>query len=156
MRLVAGVAVTLAVVVGGSLVVTRFVDEARTRPLPPDVTEPVDAWSVQLVTGSCLAELPPDGEVGRVRVVPCAQQHEAQVIGEYGFDPDALWPGQEAAHARVARSCVLTEEEAAAGVEVVTWAPTEAGWRDGDRSGLCLAVPPEPVTGSSSSVPQEG
>ncbi|MFS0705261.1 hypothetical protein AB6N23_12125 [Cellulomonas sp. 179-A 9B4 NHS] len=155
-RLVVGVVVTVAAVTGASLVVGRFVEEGRTRPLPPDVTEPVDAYAVQLVTGSCLAGLPADGAVDRVRVVPCAQEHAAQVIGEYAFAPDAVWPGQDAAHARVARSCVLTDEEAQAGVEVVTWAPTREGWDDGDRSGLCLAVPPEPVTGSSSSVPVEG
>lgn len=152
----AAVMVVVAVLAGGSLVAARLVDERRARPLPPDVAAPVDAWAVQLVTGSCLAELPADGAVGRVRVVPCAQEHAAQVVGEYAFAPDAVWPGQERAHAQVARSCVLTDEEQAAGVVVVTWAPTRAGWDDGDRSGLCLAVPPEPVTGSSSSVPTEG
>ncbi|WP_187697846.1 hypothetical protein [Cellulomonas telluris] len=142
--LVVGAAVVAAAVVaGGGVLVADRVRTAREQPLPADVTAPVEAWAVQLVTGSCLAELPPDGPVERVRVVPCADEHAAQVIGQYAFAQDAVWPGQEGAHARVARSCTLSDEETAAGVRVVTWAPTEEGWRDGDREGLCLAVPPE-------------
>ncbi|QCB95459.1 hypothetical protein E5225_15035 [Cellulomonas shaoxiangyii] len=141
---------------GAGLLVADRVEASRSRPLPPDVTAPVDAWAAQVVTGSCLAELPADGAVERVRVVPCADPHTAQVVGQFWFAPDAVWPGQDAAHARVARSCALTDEETAAGVRVVTWAPTEDGWRSGDRDGLCLAVAPEPVSGSSLSVPTEG
>lgn len=158
---VAGTLVTAAVLAGGGLLVADRVQESRSRPLPADVTAPVDAWAVQLVTGSCLADLPADGPVTRVRVVPCADEHAARVVGQYAFGQDAVWPGQEAAHARVARSCVLSDEETAAGVHVVTWAPTEEGWRDGDREGLCLAVGPAPGGGTpgggtSSSAPQDG
>lgn len=132
----------------GAVLGTRAVTTARSRPLPADVTAPTTAYAVQLVTGSCLAELPPDGEVDRVDVVPCADRHAAQVVAQYAFDASAVWPGQDAAHARVARACVLSDEEVAAGVELVTWAPTAAGWSAGDRTGLCVAVPPTPVTGS--------
>ncbi|WP_207800629.1 MULTISPECIES: hypothetical protein [Cellulomonas] len=139
---------TVAVVAVGSVLGTRAVTSARSAPLPADVAAPTDAYAAQLVTGSCLATLPADGEVDRVRVVPCAQEHAAQVVGEYAFDPAAVWPGQDGAHTRVARSCVLSDAEVEAGVRAITWAPTEAGWSRGDRAGLCLAVPPAPVTGS--------
>ncbi|MCC2336337.1 hypothetical protein [Cellulomonas wangsupingiae] len=142
---VAGAVVLLAV---GAVVGTQAVTDARTRPLPPDVSVPTDAYAVQLVSGSCLAELPADGEVGRVRVVPCSEAHAAQVVTQYAFDPAGVWPGQDGAHARVARACVLSDEEVAAGVRLVTWAPTRSGWSDGDRTGLCVAVPTSPVTGS--------
>lgn len=139
---------TVVVVAGLAALGTWAVSEARSRPLPSDVTTPTTAYAVQLVTGSCLAALPPDGEVDRVDVVPCAEAHAAQVVGQYAFEPEAVWPGQRDAHARVARACVLSEEEVAAGVDLVTWAPTAASWSDGDRTGLCVAVPPAPVTGS--------
>lgn len=132
----------------GAVLGTRAVTTARSRPLPADVTAPTQAYAVQLVTGSCLAALPDDGEVDRVDVVPCADRHVAQVVAQYAFDAAAVWPGQDGAHARVARACVLSEEEVAGGVRLVTWAPTESGWAGGDRTGLCVAVPPEPVTGS--------
>ncbi|MBF0689353.1 MAG: hypothetical protein IR158_16505 [Cellulomonas sp.] len=138
----------VALLAGGTVLGTRAVTDARSRPLPADVTAATEAYAVQLVTGSCLADLPGDGEVERVDVVPCGDPHAAQVVAQYGFDPAAVWPGQEAAHARVARACVLSDDEVAAGVRVVTWAPTPAGWAAGDRTGLCLAVPPSPVTGS--------
>lgn len=146
---VAGVALgafwTLALV-GVGVAVAMTV--AQQRPLAADVDAPRDAHVQQLVTGSCLAELPADGPVERVRVVPCAQPHAAQVVSTFQFSPAAVWGGQDAADSRVAQGCTLTDEERAAGVTLVTWAPTEAGWRRGDRTGLCLAVPPAPVTGS--------
>ncbi len=138
----------VAVLAVGAVVGTRAVTAARSRPLPADIAEPTEAYAVQLVTGSCLATLPGDGSVERVQVVPCAQEHAAQVVAQFAFDPAAVWPGQDAAHARVVRACVLREDEVAAGVRLVTWAPTEQGWSAGDRTGLCLAVPPTPVTGS--------
>lgn len=128
---------TLGVVVA---VVVGFLTAQTTRPLPGDVDSARDAHAVQLVTGTCIEELPADGSVDVVRVVPCAQPHEAQVVTEYDFAQDAVWPGQQAADARVARACVLDEAETAAGVRPVTWAPTEHGWSGGDRRGLCLAV----------------
>lgn len=142
---VAGVLV--AVAAAGTLG-AQALTASRSRPLPADVTAPTRAYAVQLVTGSCLADLPPDGDVDRVDVVPCADPHAAQVVAQYAFDPAAVWPGQPDAHRRVARACVLSDAEVAAGVRVVTWAPSQESWARGDRDGLCLAVPPQPVTGS--------
>ncbi|UZN03938.1 septum formation family protein [Cellulomonas sp. S1-8] len=141
----AGAVVVLAAL---AVVGTRTLSDYRSRPLAPDVAQPVEAYAVQLVTGSCLEALPADGEVGRVGVVPCADPHAAQVVAQYAFDAAAAWPGQDGAHQRVTRACVLSDEEVAAGVRLVTWAPSEAGWSRGDRTGLCLAVPTGPVTGS--------
>jgi hypothetical protein len=129
----------IAVLVGSAL---------AQRPLPADVAEPVDAHAVQLVPGSCLADVPADGQVDRVRVVPCADPHAAQVVSSYAFEPDAAWPGSAEASARVEASCDLTAAEREQGTRMLAWAPTEASWARGDRTGLCVAVPPGPVTGS--------
>ena len=134
---VLGILGTVALVAAVTVVVLTAL---ATRPLPPDVGEPRNARAQQLVTGSCVEALPPDGPVGSVRVVPCADPHEAQVITQFSFAADAVWPGQQAADARVARACVLDQSEITAGVRTVTWSPTERSWADGDRVGLCLAV----------------
>lgn len=144
----AAVAVAVGLVTGSAAIGAWAVTAARSRPLPADVTAPTTAHAVQLVTGSCLATLPADGEVDRVEVVPCADPHAAQVVGQYAFEAQAVWPGQRDAHARIVRSCVLADEETEAGVRLVTWAPTARSWAAGDRTGLCVAVPPAPVTGS--------
>lgn len=118
------------------------------RPLPADVTEPVDAHAVQLVPGACLADVPADGPVDRVRVVPCAEPHAAQVVSSYAFEPGSAWPGPAAASARVEASCDLTAAERDEGTRMLAWAPSAGSWARGDRTGLCVAVPPAPVTGS--------
>jgi len=128
---------TLALLVGGGLLVATAL---ASRPLPADVSAPVDAHAVQLVTGNCLAELPADGPVDTVRVVPCDDEHVARVVSQYAFDEDAVWPGQQAADQRVAAGCVLSADETQAGDRLVTWAPTEESWGQGDRTGLCLVV----------------
>ena len=134
---VLGVLGTVALAVGVSVAVLTMM---ATRPLPADVPAARDARAQQLVTGNCVLSVPDDGRVDNVRVVPCAEPHEAQVVTEFSFAPDAVWPGQQSADARVARACVLDTDEVAAGVRTVTWSPTERSWEDGDRVGLCLAV----------------
>jgi len=134
---VLGVLGTVALAVGVTAVVLTALG---TRSLPADVPAARDARAQQLVTGNCLASLPANGPVGSVRVVPCADPHEAQVVTEFSFAANAVWPGQQAADARVARACVLDDDEIAEGVRTVTWSPTERSWADGDRVGLCLAV----------------
>lgn len=121
---------------------------AATRPLPADVDAPRDARAVQLVTGSCVADLPEDGPVDRVRVVPCADPHRAQVVTSYEFPSDADWPGAAEASDTVAAACRLTDAERASGLTAVVWAPTALSWSRGDRTGLCLARSAEPTTGS--------
>jgi hypothetical protein len=145
----AGIAVgavwTVVQVVVAVSLVTGYL---ATRPLPVTVDAAQDAFATQLTTGHCLADLPDDDAVGRVPVVPCDEEHSAQVVSEFRFDPDAVWPGQDDADALVAAGCELSAEETEAGLTAVTWAPTEGTWADGDRTGLCVAHRDAPFTGS--------
>ena len=125
-----------------AVVLVVLLTARATSPLPPDVSAPRDAHVAQLVVGNCLANLPADGDVDVVRVVPCADEHAASVVSEYRFGDDAVWPGQTGADARVAQACVLSTAEQDAGDTVVTWAPTQDGWDSGDRTGLCLIATP--------------
>lgn len=146
---VAGIAIGVVWTVVQAVVVTSLLTQwLATRPLALDVAEPRPVLASRLVTGHCLSRLPPDGEVGRVEVVPCERRHAAEVISQYRFAPDAVWPGQQGADARIARACQLTPAEVAAGVGLVTWAPTARSWDDGDRTGLCVAHRDGGLTGS--------
>lgn len=148
LRVVAAVVVG-ALLLGGALAWVALLRDARLpSPLPPEVGAARTADAVQLVTGHCLESLPDHGEVARVRLVPCGDEHEAEVLSQYAFRADDVWPGQDAAHGRVANACPLTAPMIEAGVTAVTWAPTSASWERGDRTGLCLAVLPSPSTGS--------
>ncbi|OLT51003.1 DUF4190 domain-containing protein [Cellulosimicrobium sp. CUA-896] len=141
--MVVGAVATVGWVVGA--VAWWQLEEARS-PLAGDVAAPTTVHARQLVLGSCLDELPPDGEVARVRVVPCADEHRAQVVTRTDFGADEVWPGDEAATRRVARVCgpeVLGPDPT--GLERVVWVPTETSWRDGDRTGLCLAASDDPL-----------
>jgi hypothetical protein len=147
---VAGMVLGAVVTVGwglGALVWWQG-EQART-PLAGDVDAPRTASARQLVLGSCLAELPPDGEVSDVSVVPCADEHRAQVVARTDFGADDVWPGQQAADRRVARVCTpdVLGPDAPDGVTLVVWSPTEASWLDGDRTGLCLVASDDPLPG---------
>jgi Domain of unknown function (DUF4190)/Septum formation len=146
---VAGVVIGLVWTLVQAVVVGSLVQGwLRSRPVPLAVDDARSAWVTQLATGHCLADLPDDGPLGEVEVVPCAERHGAQVLSDYRFAPDAVWPGQDQAAARVATACQLTEAETEAGLATVAWVPTEASWADGDRTGLCVAHMPGGFTGS--------
>lgn len=133
----------------GALATGGMLTWYENRPLPATITEARTANVSQLVTGSCVESLPHDGEVSSVRVVPCDRPHGAQVLTTYAFGATTVWPGQQRADERVAEACEITDEERAAGVRLVTWAPTHDAWSRGDRTGLCLAtVEGDGLTGS--------
>lgn len=120
-------------------VAVALVAAAVLRPLPVDLSQAQQAHARQLVVGSCLAELPADGVVDLVQVVPCEQTHVAEVVSSYPFT-DSGWPGQSAADRAVADSCRLPDDPTATGTALVAWAPTRSSWALGDRTGLCLVV----------------
>ncbi|GAA1719493.1 hypothetical protein GCM10009809_14120 [Isoptericola hypogeus] len=147
-----GLVAALLVATGVALGVDAARDGAWA-PVSADVTEPREVNAVQLVLGSCVADLPADGPVGRVLVVPCTDRHEAQVVGRSDAEPGAVWPGADDAAAGSARTCgpaLLGPEgrEEADALRFVVWAPTEASWEAGDRAGLCLAAATSARSGS--------
>ncbi len=108
------------------------------RPLPADVAAPRYAVPQQLVVGSCLQTLPQDGDVWVVRVVPCADSHEAQVVVRQDLtNPPA---GQTRLDEAAAQLCATG---APASGRLVVWAPTP-----GHSTVTCLVTTP---TGAPSS-----
>ncbi|MDQ2625249.1 MAG: hypothetical protein M3Y20_08845, partial [Actinomycetota bacterium] len=121
LRIVGAIVVGAMLLLGGGAAWLGLVMSNRlAAPIGPDVDAPRTAAAVQLVTGNCLAELPPDGNVQNVRVVPCDHEHAAQVYSQYAFAQNAVWPGQDGAHARVAGACQLSVGLEEAGVSAVT------------------------------------
>src|SRR5665647_2664326 len=71
-----------------------------------DVSGPTTANARQVDTGHCIADLPRDGEVARVELVPCSQPHEAEVVGLLTLQ-DESWPGQESVDNQVTGWCEM-------------------------------------------------
>lgn len=105
------------------------------------VDGPTTAHVGRLDAGHCLAQLPADGSVSRVEVVPCSSAHEAEVVGVLTL-PDGDWPGADEVEERVGAWCEMDNAQLAAGLQPVVWTPTERGWGQGDRDGVCLAAQP--------------
>lgn len=99
-----------------------------------EVTGPTSAHVRQLSAGHCLREMP-EGVTTRVTVVPCAQAHAAVVATVVPLRGGS-WPGADEALRTVETRCRVTAQP---GAELVALTPTAAGWRAGDRNGLCLA-----------------
>ncbi len=131
---IAGVLV-LAVVAGGTVGVRTWLER---RPLG-EVVAAVSVNPGRLTTGHCVADLPDDGDVTRVTAVPCGTAHAVEVVATRVL-PDEEWPGQASVDATLARWCEMDSAERAAGFHAVVWAPSERGWGQGDRTGLCLAA----------------
>ncbi|MGP7961464.1 hypothetical protein ACTVCO_11745 [Sanguibacter sp. A247] len=99
-----------------------------------DVLAPTSAYARQLGPGHCLEEIP-HGTTHRVTVVPCTLTHEALVLDAVPLRGEA-WPGADEVVRTVETRCRVL---IAAGLDLIALSPTEAGWRAGDRTGLCVA-----------------
>lgn len=108
-----------------------------TRPIG-DVTSPTGANARQVRPGHCIRDLPTDGSVGRVTLVPCSDAHEAEVVGSLRLD-DGDWPGEAAVAEQASAWCEMDNAQIAAGYRAVVWTPSEQSWSQGDRAALCLA-----------------
>ncbi len=138
-------AVAAVALVVGSIAAFRYWN--GTRPLG-EVTSAQTVAAGRLSTGHCIATLPADGPVDSVRVVPCDQQHAAEVVGVLPLE-DGGWPGEAEVLDRVETWCELDNAQQALGLSPVVWTPTEGSWAQGDRDGLCLAWAPDGgLTGS--------
>ena len=133
--LAVGGGLVILLVVGGA--VTGVMRWMQTRTLG-DVSGPTTANARQVDTGHCIADLPRDGEVARVELVPCSQPHEAEVVGLLTL-PGESWPGQVFVDNRVTRWCEMDSAQQEAGFQPVVWTPSQRGWRQGDHRGVCLA-----------------
>ena len=140
----AAVAVAAVAVVGGAVAIgVATARDRATAPVPAAVTGAREVNAAQLVLGSCLRDLPP-GDVGRVTVTPCGDEHGAQVVGRTDSAAGAVWPGHDALVRKASADCG-PDLLGAAGHEVegltfVVLTPSEDGWAAGDRTGLCVAV----------------
>ncbi|MBO1753109.1 septum formation family protein [Actinotalea sp. BY-33] len=131
---VLGVITLVAVVLGARYALA-------VRPLG-EVDSPTTAHARQLDRGHCLPALPADGTVGEVDVVPCDEPHVAEVVGAHTL-ADGPWPGSAEAARSTAATCEMETAQRELGFEPVVWAPSEAAWGQGYRTGLCLAHLPE-------------
>lgn len=103
-----------------------------------EIAAATTATARQVTVGHCIAELPQDGSVTRVRLVPCAEPHEAEVVGVLALGGGS-WPGQESVDAQVQRWCEMDTAQQEAGFTAVTWTPSGRGWAQGDTQGACIA-----------------
>ena len=133
--LVAALAVVVLAVLGTVTVAGLY--WWSTKPIG-DVTSPTSANARQVRPGHCIRDLPRDGAVGQVTLVPCDDDHEAEVVGSLRLD-DGAWPGQEAVTEQAEAWCEMDNDQTAAGFRPVVWTPSEESWSQGDRAALCLA-----------------
>lgn len=129
------VVAALAVLGGGGAALAYW---WQTRPIG-DVDGATGATSRQVRTGHCIADLPDDGTVGRVTLVPCDDAHEAEVLRRLDLG-DGSWPGAEDLEERASAWCELPSEADGLGFRAVVWTPSARAWGQGDHAALCIAT----------------
>lgn len=131
---VVGTLVLVGVVAGGLAAVRFFLD---TRALGA-VDQAMEVSARRLDVGHCVGDLPADGAVSRVQVVPCDQPHAAEVVGVHTLT-DGEWPGEDVVRTQVENACEMDNAQREGGFQAVVWSPSAGSWSQGDRRGLCLA-----------------
>ena len=108
---------------------------------PGDVETARTVHASALAEGNCVETVPPQQEVGEVRIVPCAQPHLAQVLAVEDY-PSDTYPGQDPALETATEWCAgLLEEQGFHADSVLAWpiVPTPAAWDEEVRTMSCLA-----------------
>ena len=122
-------------ILGAAATGLRYVMDTRTL---GEVEGPVTVAARRLDVGHCIGDLPSDGQVRRVRVVPCGEPHEAEVVGALTLNEGA-WPGPSTVESTARAYCEMDRTQIESGFRAVVWQPSETGWGQGDRQVLCLA-----------------
>lgn len=115
------------------------IDRALESPQPGDVSGARTVAAANLAVGNCIATLPPAQQVGEVGLVPCADDHIAQVVSLHALSGD--FPGADTLAADATATCTTEIEQLDAGdASFVPWylVPSEAGWGQGNTQVVCL------------------
>ncbi|SDM99250.1 Septum formation [Streptomyces sp. cf386] len=79
-----------------------------------------------------------------VEIVPCAEAHTGQVVGDFKIDEGTKYPGDDAISAIADERCPAEAEKLAPdtwalpkGVAVFYYTPTQESWATGDRAVTC-------------------
>ncbi|GGT30590.1 septum formation family protein [Streptomyces chromofuscus] len=85
-----------------------------------------------------------EGEEVLVEIVPCAEAHTAQVVGEFTIDEEKAYPGDDAVSTVADERCPAEAEKSAPdtwalpkGVALFYYTPTKESWATGDRAVSC-------------------
>lgn len=140
----AGVALSAAFTIGWTLVMTVLsmngtIDRALERPQEGDVAQARTIAAANLAVGNCISTLPPAQEVGEVRLVPCAEEHIAQVVTLHELSGD--FPGEAALADRAVSTCTADVDQIDPGdASIVPWhlVPSSTGWAQGNTQVVCL------------------
>ncbi|MFD4032010.1 septum formation family protein [Streptomyces sp. NPDC058637] len=79
-----------------------------------------------------------------IEIVPCAEPHEGQVVGEFEIDDKKAFPGDDAVAVIADERCPVEAQKFApdtwalpAGADVFYYHPTKESWATGDRAVSC-------------------
>ena len=115
-----------------------------------------DVASSDLRPHDCIGELPEEGQISTVSVVPCAEWHVGEVYDTYDF-PSGSYPGDSTV-TRLAQGHCLKAERSYVGVpagqdtgwELFYLFPTRTSWALGDRGVACILTAPEDASSEGS------
>lgn len=115
------------------------IDRALESPQPGDVSSPSTIAAANLAVGNCIQTLPPAEQVGEVRLVPCEQEHAAQVVSLHALS--GQFPGADQLATDATSTCTADVEQLdARDASFVPWylVPSEIGWDQGNTQVVCL------------------
>ncbi|MGW1543084.1 septum formation family protein [Streptomyces sp. NPDC002309] len=141
LRGISAVAALLAMGAVGCSEVTDAVDSAKDG--AKKVARQQSVFSLDI--GDCYN---PNGEAEgtayAVEVVPCAEAHEGQVVGEFTIDEGGEYPGEDGVSAFADTRCPVEAQKYAPdtwalpkGVALFYYTPTRESWATGDRAVSC-------------------
>ena len=120
------------------------------------VTGAGDVALTDLRVGDCVEKWSESDSVTSVRLTPCANAHDAQVVSADALPAakGAAYPGDAALDTTASDMCTKTVDGLdqaklpADGLSVAYFRPLADSWKQGDRTVTCLVVADKPMTGT--------
>jgi hypothetical protein len=103
-----------------------------------------------LRVGDCIEKWAVTNQVGRITVIPCTSNHDAEVFRTFTATGTGKFPGDKAVTDEATTQCVATAKTAlkpddAKKAKLAFLKPVEASWAKGQKQVTCVATMPAPL-----------
>lgn len=140
---IGGIVINLIVAIALVLTLVTFalngtLSRLTEEPQSGDVDSARTIATANVATGNCIGSLPVGDAAGEVELVPCDEDHEAQVVTV--SDGSGAYPGSTELHDAAAATCAAEVEGVTGDSTLRPWhfVPSEQGWEEGNTATVCL------------------
>jgi len=149
---IAGIVLGVVWLIGGGILAAILMLNLAGRDSTATAADAGRVSTDNLQVGQCIADVPGEGTVSTVKVVPCTQPHHGEAFATFEL-PKGPYPGDDAVTTQAEDGCgdrvpADVDQSLADQLDLFYLYPRRVNWTFGERSVLCIASSDEVLTRS--------